>query len=172
MDISLIAAASSAISAARDVGKAAVGLRDFNQLAGVIAQMNEQILKAQDSLFAHNAQLLALQNEVFEAREELRKARESLAERGKYALFELSPGVFVYRSRADLAPHLSGASNPGCAEPQHYVCQGCFDKGERIVLVRLETAAGFSHQCPQCKTSYPEETFCLPAGRVDYSPYA
>lgn len=155
MDLSLVAAASSALSIARDIGRAAVGIRDFNACAAAIAQINEHLLKAQDSLFAHNTELFTLQQEVFETREELRKAKETLAEHGKYALFEISPHVFVLRSRTDLVPHLSGPQNPPDLEPPHYVCQPCLHiRRQRSVLVRSVFYGTEVFSCPECKGEF------------------
>ena len=155
MDLSLIGAANSAIVAAREIGKAAIGLRDFNQLSAVVAQLNDQILKAQDSLFAHNTQLMALQQEVIEAREKLRKMEETVAQRRRYTLFELSDGVFVYR--VNISPEGGAASDPCSAEPIHYVCQPCLDtKDVRVVLVRSGTQLCITHICPQCKAEFLE----------------
>lgn len=157
MDISLFTAAVSSINAAREIGRAAIAVRDFNQFAAVVAQINDQLLKAQDSLFAHNAQLLALQNEVFESREQLRKMQETLAQRGKYALIELGKGQFVYRSRADAIPMTSGTGDPAFTEPEHHICQICFDKhGIKSVLQRRVWMGGaVSLDCTNCKDSVP-----------------
>ena len=151
MDISLIAAASSAISSAREIGKAAIGLRDFNQLAVVMTQLNDQILKAQDSLFSHQTQLLALHEELIQTKEKLRCAEKMMEDRGSYELFPITNGVFVYRNNPGNG---SGQSDP--TKVLHYLCQPCFDGGKKGVLVRLETPNGVSHTCPLCKTTYVE----------------
>lgn len=148
MDLASISTAVSALKAAKDIGQAAVAFRDFNQAAGAIAQINEQLLKAQDSLFTHNAQLMELQQQHFEAREELRKLKEALAEKARYTLFEISPGEFVYRS--DVVPQQGGSGEPGAAQPLHYLCQTCFDKGSKSVLQK----PGDRLYCPLCKTAY------------------
>lgn len=155
MDLSFITAASTALSIARDIGKAAVGIRDFNECAAAIAQINEQLLKAQDSLFAHNTELFTLQQQVFTTREELREAKEALAENGKYALLEIAPHVFVLRSRADLTPHLGGTENPQDLEPPHYVCQPCLHiRRQRAVLVRSVFYGTETFTCPECKAEF------------------
>lgn len=153
MDYGLISVAATAITTAKELGKAAIGLRDFNQVAVAMSQINEQLLKAQDSLFSHNAQLMGLQQENFEAREELRKLKEALAERGRYSLFELSKGHFVYRM--NVTPDQSRTSNPSSSEPLHYICQPCFDSGRKVVLQKytvMGTDCGLN--CSVCKTQF------------------
>jgi hypothetical protein len=159
MDFSLIAAASSAIGAAREIGRAAVGVRDFNQLAATVSQLNDQLLKAQDALFTHQAQLLGLQQELFQTKEQLRIAQQVVEERGRYELFEISRGMFVYRLKLSME-----AGAPG-AEPVHYLCQPCFDRGVKNALIRREFANRVIHVCPSCRVEYLERELPVPAMR-------
>lgn len=149
MDVSFISATISALSAAKDIGKSAVGIRDFNALATTVSQLNDQILKAQDSLFAHQSQLIALQEELRQAMERLHLAEKVINDRGSYQLFELSAGVFVYRNKL-----VDGDAQPGI---YHLLCQPCFDVGRKAVLMREETAGGICHVCPLCRVKYLEK---------------
>lgn len=152
MDLSLIAAANSALSAAREIGKAAVGIRDFNQLATVVAQLNEQILKAQDSLFAHNTQLFALQQENFDLTGKLARAEEKLADRGRYTLVEISDRTFVMglNKRIEATAHDTAHG----LELEHYLCQPCFDKGIKSVLQKSSFYGAISLECTICKERF------------------
>lgn len=154
MDVSLISAAATALGVAKDLGKAAIGVRDFNQMATTVAQMNEQLLKAQDALFGHMVDMSKLQQEHAEALDELRAIKKLLAERGRYALFEISEGVFVLRVKP--GEHIGHDGNPLPAEPDHYVCQRCFDKGIKSILVRTESSLDVCHVCHECNVEYRE----------------
>lgn len=149
MDISYISATVVALNAAKDIAKAAVGIRDFNALAATVSQLNDQILKAQDSLFSHQSQLIALQEELRETKERLRLAQEVLEDRGRYELVELSRGVFVYRSK--------GGDREAMAGAHHLLCQPCFDVGRKAVLMREESASAICHVCPLCRVEYLEK---------------
>ena len=150
MDFSMISAAASAISVSKELARAAVGLRDFNEIAPKLSELNAQLLKAQDALFAHNSQLLALQQQHFETAEKLRKAEKALAERGRYSLVELGTGKFAYR--LNVAPQGSDMVDPLRTEPVHHVCQACFDKGVKTVLQRISYPyGGSSLTCFTCK---------------------
>lgn len=151
MDLSLITGAAGALKTAVDIGRAAVDIRDNAKIGEAVVRMNEQLLNAQQSLFVHSAQLAELQQKYLEATQELTKVKETLAQRGRYSLFEIVPGQFVYR--VDIRPESAGAGNPGGAEPEHYVCQPCFDGPElrRVVLRRIDSAHwGRSWKCPVC----------------------
>lgn len=152
MDYSLLVAAGASINAAREFGKAAIGLRDFNEIATKIAALNEQLLKAQDSLFAHSAQLQALQQENFSMANRLRELEEKLAERGRYALVEISDRTFVLGLKS---AEQRAASDPAhIPEPHHHICQPCFAKGIKSVLQKYSFCGAVSLECPICKERF------------------
>ena len=138
MDLSLIGAATAALSAARDIGKSAIGLRDFNQVASAIAQLNEQLLNAQDSLFSHQTQLMAMQQEAFglkdalrqkeasliEAQEEIAKLKQKKLDLDQYERFLHIGGGWAYRRK--------GASPDNEDEPTY--CANCFENEQLSVL--------------------------------------
>lgn len=154
MDISLVTGAVTAIQAARKIGSAALQVRDFNKFAGTIAEINDQLLKAQESLFAHNADMLDLQQKYHEACEELRRLKAVAADREGYVLRELAPGVFAYLSE-------------GRPEPQHYLCQPCFDKGVKSVLQDRHNAGPVYLHCTVCDAKYRTNR-SNPYPRIDY----
>lgn len=153
MDYSLIAAANSALTAAKELGRAAMGIRDFNEVAAKISAINDLLLKAQDSLFAHNAQLHALQQEKFDMANRLRELEEKLADRGRYSLVEISDRTFVLG--CNQGEKVSGDSALGAVEPKHYICQPCFAKGIKSVLQKDSFYGAIRLECPICKGTFP-----------------
>ena len=150
MDFSSFGAAASAITAARELGRAMVGVRDFNEFATTVSQLNDKLLKAQESLFTLNTLLLDLHSKYFEACEELRKAKEAIKQRNSYSLVELGTGTFVYQKNITVSLGEVGEQTP--AEPMHYVCQRCFDSGFKSVLQR-SVSGGIVHlRCLVCTT--------------------
>ncbi|WP_159918008.1 hypothetical protein [Pantoea sp. 18069] len=151
MDWSAISGITASIGAARDIAKGMSALRDSTLINERTSALLEQLLKAQEGLLSHNAALLQLQGEHFEAREKLRKLEEAGRERGRYSLFQLRPGQFAYR--VNLVPQQSGADEPASTEPLHYVCQPCFDKGIKSVLTgTFMMGVPNGLVCPTCKT--------------------
>lgn len=132
MDWSAIGGITASIGAARDIAKGMAAMRDTALINEKTAALLEQLLKAQEGLLAHNSALLQLQQDHFEACEKLRKLEEAASERGRYSLFELTPGNLAYR--VNIAPKESGSDQPGGAEPLHYLCQSCYDNGRKVVL--------------------------------------
>ncbi|MCE4302365.1 hypothetical protein [Xanthomonas hortorum] len=164
MDITLITSIASSLKAAKDATEAMLSIRDFNNTAALIAPINDQLLKAQQDLFVYMGQLLELQAQMARDRDELSKLQGALEERGRYSLFELSTGVFVYRFND--APAGSDG-NPTTPQPVHYLCQPCFDKGTKSVLQRLSAYGRISLDCSICKARHPTgEAIPAPAFRV------
>lgn len=154
MDLSLIGAATAALSAARDIGKSAIGIRDFNQVAAAIAQLNDQLLKAQDSLFIHQSQLLAMQQEVFtlkdalrqkdaaliEAQDEIAKVKQKKLDLDQYERFLHAGGGWAYRRK--------GASPNNEDEPAY--CANCFEQ-EQLSVLQPGTGPNRTHLvCHRC----------------------
>jgi len=155
MDFSLITTAMGAISSAIDIGKTAIAVRDDSKASEVVGAMNEKLLNAQQRLFELSAAIGSLQQENFQAAQELRELREALAERGRYSLFALGDRQFAYR--VNPTPALSGAVDPGLAEPEHYICQQCFDGPTKAKVVLKFFPAGPGSDaywvCPSCRDS-------------------
>jgi hypothetical protein len=163
--IASISATATSLAATKQLCQALLELRDFNQVATAVAQINGELLKAQESLFAHQAHLLQLQEEHFHAREELRKLKEAIAERGRYSLVEISDRVFAYR--VNVTPQGSASDNPSAAEPVHHLCQPCFDRGVKAVLKKFHHVGLISLACPICNVKFATgETTPVPQRRA------
>lgn len=155
MDFSVIAAAVSSINGAIDLGKNALGLSNAAEAKKVVVAMNEKLFDAQQRLFELSSTLNTLQQEKFQSAQELRELKEALAERGRYTLVAISDGQFAYR--VNPTPALGGTGDPGLTEPDHYVCQKCFDGPgkDKVVLQRRGMLGGGRYlECPGCKVTF------------------
>ncbi|MBB5447113.1 MULTISPECIES: hypothetical protein [unclassified Paraburkholderia] len=153
MDFASFGSAVGALKSAIELGKTALELRDLNKVAPTIADMNAKLLEVQNSLLAHNTQLLELQGKHFAATEELRKVNEAMVERSRYALVHLGDGVFTYR--VNLAPSVAASGDEPPPQPEHYICQSCFDDpaGSRKVVLAPVGHNG-SLKCFHCSRGY------------------
>lgn len=151
MDVAMISTIFSSLKAAKELGQAALAVHEFNEVAPIVSNLNSEILKAQDSLFSHNMELLALQQKYFETAKELAEIREAIAQKARYTLFDLGSGQFVYS--ADARPAGTHMGNPIGAEPEHYVCQKCFDGPEHRKVVLTFRAGNFTWHCTVCRAS-------------------
>lgn len=163
MDFTSLQAAATGIATAQQLLASALGVRDFNASAATLARANEQLLNVQQQLFAHMAVAMQLQQDLFDSSKKLRQLEERQDERKRYALSAIFPGVFAYRYQS------VNLEKGQIADPVHFLCQPCFDKGIKAVLVRHNDICW---TCPSCKTSYvgdsPRDSFAT--GRDD-DPY-
>lgn len=166
MDMASITTALSAIGLARQAVSAALELRDFNQAAVELSRLNDALLSAQNGLLTQSATLFQLQSEKFALTEELRKLKEALAERARYTLVEVAKGAFAYRS--NLASEEGATSGSGAAEPEHYICQPCFDKGSKGVLQRRTNGVSIILRCPLCGSFVSSGESVPPRPRLDF----
>jgi hypothetical protein len=148
MDLTSINMAFASLDLIRKGLAAAIDVRDFNRAAAEVSKLNEALLATQNSAFAQNAAFFELQRKYFETAEDLRKLRETIAEKERYTLFEISHGVFVYR--VNQAPQESRAGVPLPPEPEHYICPKCWQDGVKAIL----NLSGAHWRCLACKTGY------------------
>jgi hypothetical protein len=148
MDFASLATAASSFGATIGVAKAALEVRDFNATGAAISEMTQKLLDLQGQLLSVNAAFFQLQQERVALAEQVRELKEERAERERYTLFEISPGAFVYRF--NVSPVGAGATQPGVAQPAHYLCQRCFDEDRKVVLQNWSGR----WRCTHCSISY------------------
>lgn len=141
MDLST---AYTAMSSAVDFVKTAIQARDearINEALAEIQQKRVDLSMAAIELIEKSCALAIANSELANKVAELER---KLNERTHYALFEVAPGRFVYRFVPD-----EGDSNP-----EHYVCQLCYDKGIKSVLRFYATMDGHSkrYACAACES--------------------
>ncbi|MDR3100778.1 MAG: hypothetical protein LBV73_27410 [Paraburkholderia sp.] len=154
MDLSFISAAATSLGLAREFGKAALAVRDFNEMAAIVSQLNDQILKTQDSLFAHNAELLRIQQDQFESAQKLREMQQTLDDRRDYELVIIGKGLRAYQRKASAITESECA--PVAADLAHYFCQPCFESKRIKSTLQPYTYMGSptGYECRVCKERF------------------
>ncbi len=156
MDLASIQAAFAALKMAKDLGTAALELRDFNAAAAAISNINAQLLKAQESLFDSQGSMFSMQSENQRLQEEVRQLKAAQDLRAKYEPVSLMPGQFVYRLKESPAN-------------LQYFCQPCLDvRKHEVTLVRREhpSIRFVDYACTECKTvRHSDESHLQPAPR-------
>ena len=166
MDLSALAALVSGLNSAKDIAAALVGQRDAQVLATLQRDLTERILDAQARLSELLAVVIERTGRVAELEEAVRQLQRQQLERERYELFQLSPGVLVYRLKpaAELRERQS--------EPPHFLCQSCLDVSTRkVILIRDEHALEVFHRCPLCQTHYREASLAPPTTNHAHDPY-
>lgn len=166
MEIASLTTVMASLKLAKDGVSAAMGVRDFNAVATALAGVNDQLLKAQESLFIYGARLAEVQDKLRDAEQELAELKRMRSERDKYTLVDMAKGLFVYR----LNPKPSaGESLTGPIEPVHYLCQSCFDNRRHKVVLQ---PYGRGLVCNECKITFiPPDGGSLDYRRLSPGPY-
>ncbi|MGX9958556.1 hypothetical protein ACW0US_07220 [Xanthomonas euvesicatoria] len=152
MDFSSVGTAFTSLQIAKEGLNSILGIRDFNAIAPQIATINDQLLKAQDGLFMYAAKVADLQEKLLAATAELSELKKKAEERERYALVELSSGIFVYRLKDGDDRH--NVPVEGNAEPVHYLCQKCFHEGTKSILQQNAGLGRITIDCFTCGAKY------------------
>lgn len=162
MDYSLIAGALSGITSSLGLARTALAVNDFVVANTAITDTLQKLIDLQTQIIASNGAFMELQKQHAALTQLVRKLEEESSDRARYSLFELSPGVFVYR--ANVAPQTAGSSDPRDPEPVHYLCPRCFDQKVKSVLQTYRKVGVLSIDCVSCKNRFPTgQTVPIPA---------
>ena len=143
MDISAVASAMSSLKAAGEITHALIGLAQGQAIQAKVIELQGRMLEIQQAMFGVNQERAALIEHVGALEAEVAAAKEWLRERERYQLAEISPGMFAYR----LKPEVAGL------EPPHLLCATCYQAGKKSLLQgpTLQTYAGYeTKRCNSC----------------------
>jgi hypothetical protein len=139
--MSAIAGAASSLKTASEIVQAMIGLRDASVFQTKAIELQRQILAAQASALAAHSDQFALLQRIRELEEEVARVKAWEAEKQRYELQKMPPGVFVRVLKAEMT---SG-------EPMHCICQTCYERGKKGVLNSTEPHNGqYDLMCNEC----------------------
>lgn len=129
------------LKAAGDLAKGLVDIRDTVKFGEAVIQLQAQIITAQQGALAGQTREGELLDEIRGLKAQVSEAAGWEAEKKRYALEELPPGVFAYALKPDMAN----------GEPPHKLCQTCFHNGKKSVLQVSEQQLGqHTLHCQPC----------------------
>lgn len=145
--VTLISTSMSSLLAIKDLATAAVDLRDSQKLAAVKLDLTERVLQTQTQLSQVLSSIIEKDTSLATLAQRVRELEDRQLERARYELGELAAGgnAFAYRLKAP-ARLLENSH-----EPQHFVCQPCFDAGKKAILFRRDVWGTWVWTCPLCK---------------------
>jgi hypothetical protein len=142
VDMTAIGVVATSLNTAINIAKAMVDVRDAAAFQGKVFELQRAILEAQQSVFAANAERSALIEEIREAKAQIARLEAWEAEKQRYELKALAPGVFAYHVKEGMAG----------GEPVHDLCAACYQHGKKSILQRRDRAMEQMMICPECKT--------------------
>jgi hypothetical protein len=145
MDFTTLGTAITCLTNAADLGKSIVGIRDTAVTNGKVIEIQELLLKAQHSLFAHRTELQRLQQENLDLANRLRSLEAEELNKQNYTLVELKRGNWTLATKLD-------KDIPDVFVPNRYTCQPCFSGGRENILARVVFYGAAHYECPVCKS--------------------
>jgi len=143
MDLPTFATVAGSLKGAAETLRTMVNIRDEAAFQPKANELHSQINAAlSDALTAYETQRAQLER-IRELEDEVRTIKTWEAEKKRYALNQLPPGVFVMSLKPDLAGE----------EPMHQICKTCFEHGKKSVLDSGVERRGVRYlTCTECKT--------------------
>jgi hypothetical protein len=136
-----------AVKTAFDIAK---GLKDIDNATA----RNAAVIDLQEKLLTAQAAQSALVERIRELEAEKTKLEKWEAEKGRYQLQKLPPGVFVYSLKNESAG----------GEPPHRLCSKCYQHNKKSIL---QESGNDYMKCHECGSEYYPS-----AGTHDYASFA
>jgi hypothetical protein len=142
VDMSAIGGALASLSAASQIAKGLLGVRDAAMIQDKIIELQAKIPSAQQSAFAANVAQSALLERVRELETEVAEVKAWETEKQRYQLADVGLGSLAYVLKPEAQD----------AEPVHTICPGCYQKRKKSIL-QHDTELGFALlTCHECRT--------------------
>ena len=144
-DVGMIGGAVASLRLASDMAKTAVSLRDFAKLNETVIELQRVILAAQSDALAAQSDQLTLLARISDLEKEIARLEEWKAEKAKYQLTEIKPGIFTYAIKEDARS----------TEPPHQICANCYAHDHKSVLQKESVTMGRMEKlvCHECRAT-------------------
>ncbi len=117
----------------------AKGLKDMNDAA----VRNAAVIELQEKILSAREQQAALLERISELEEGVARFETWEAEKQRYELKKLHPGVLVYVVKEAVRG----------SEPEHYLCANCYERGKKRFLHSGGVSEGIERlKCHECNT--------------------
>lgn len=154
-DLSAIGVALSSFNTLKDIAQAMVTLRDAQALQAKVIEFNNALIEAQTKIFLVYDERTTLIEKMRALETEIAALKGWEAEKQRYKLEKLPPGVLVYQLRPEMAQ----------GEPPHCICERCYNQGRKSFLHETEPTNGIYHlRCSACGSNLSAGHFSPPRG--------
>lgn len=154
----------SSIKAATDITQSMLALKTDAAVTTKVIELNGVLLGLQGQLNTAHVEQTTFTNRIRELEAAIAQFKRWEQEKERYTLHQFPLGTLAYRVKAEVQG----------AEPLHYICSNCYEKGVKSLLQQCEEHNWFkAMKCNACdaviRTENPQE----PQGTMtsDYDPY-
>ena len=160
VDISAVAGLMTSLRSVVEITKAMKDVNDANVIQTKVFELTREIMAAQScALDAQTAQSELL-NRIRQLEEEKAKLETWNAEKGRYELKAIVPGVTVYALKEGMEH----------GEESHYLCPTCYNRGQKSILQKETRSPGMvimqvCHECDAELIEHGQRLGAKPKGR-------
>ncbi len=141
VDMSAIGVVANSLTAAVNITRALADVRDATTIQAKVFELQRAIIDAQQSVFAANEERSGLILRVKELEKELTCLKKWEAEKLRYELVEIAPGILAYAIKESMRG----------VEPFHYLCANCYTSGRKSFLQQqVRTPRLDRYKCTGC----------------------
>ena len=153
VDLALITTAYTGLKFIKDSLDVAIGYKIENESREKINAALREASNVMDILFKTQAQMIELQTENEQLRQQLKIQEDWENQKSQYQLKQTEGGAVVYV----FTQTFTGL-------PEHYACPSCFTQ-KTIQILQAKSGGSGIFLCPNCNASYPikPETFASPS---------
>jgi hypothetical protein len=148
VDISAVAGLMTSLRSVVEITKAMKDVNDANVIQTKVFELTREIMAAQSCALEAQTAQSELLSRIRQLEEEKAKLEAWNAEKGRYQLKAIVPGVTVYA----LKEGMEGGEEP------HYLCPTCYNRGQKSILQREARSVGrvVMQVCHECDTELIE----------------
>ena len=125
------------IKTAIDLTKSIKDLADDVDLKSKTAELYDVIIGLQGGVMTIKEENYSLLTKNHELSQKIMEIDEWKQEKCKYSLHEICSGVFVYSSK----------KTNNDSEPQHWLCQKCYNESKKFILQKKNAVTYVCHNC-------------------------
>lgn len=152
---SWIDAIASPLKTAGELVQGLIETRDTIKFGEMIAKLHAQIVAAYQGALVAQTREAACVEEIIRLKRRVAELEVWEADKQRYELAQLPPGVFVYALRREAA----------LGEPMHHICQTCYQRGKKSILHADEPGNGIHHlSCYECGVKLQVGHWIAPRG--------
>ncbi|MEM7621389.1 MAG: hypothetical protein AAF228_13255 [Pseudomonadota bacterium] len=146
IDIRSISDLISSLQGIKDLTQSIVVSRDSRVVESKTNELRAEVLLALDSALSSKTEQLTLVDEIRSLKEEVLQLRDWSADKARYELKEIAPGVTAYAIKEPMQD----------GEFKHHICVKCFQHNKKSILQKEIRSPGRARvlTCKECKSDF------------------
>ena len=137
----------SSLKAAKDIAEGLFKLGEGEAFKSKFIEFQSKVIDANDAVGRIQEERAALLERIRELEEQVAQFEAWTSEKEKYELKQVAPGAFAYVPKKTVQG----------AEPSHWLCTTCYERGKKRFLQKgmIASWAQLNYHCAECGSTIP-----------------